>query len=459
MCSCKSTEIQIRKENSIVPENFGNVSAGKGNIATLNWRTYFNDSNLIALIDTALIHNQELNIVLQEIQISKNEIKARKGEYLPFVNLAAGGLAEKTPGYTRFGALERQLQIKPGTDFPEPFGDYAFGLNSSWELDIWKKLRNSKKVAVTRYLASIEGKNFLVTNLVAEISQAYYELLALDNLLEIIEKNTEIQSAALAVVKQQKESAKVSQLAVNRFEAQLLHTRNLKFELMQRIVVTENRINFLAGRFPQTVKRSPVTFLNIKPDSIDAGIPSQLLMNRPDIREAEFKLETAKLDVKVARANFYPNVSIKAGVGFQAFNPVFLIHPESFLYNIAGDLMAPLINRNAIKAAYNSAKYRQVQAVYEYERAILNAYTDVLNQLSKLGNYSKSYQMKSREVDILIQSVAIAGNLFNSARADYAEVLLTQREALDSKMEMIESKLNYFKARVQIYRSLGGGWN
>jgi outer membrane protein, multidrug efflux system len=458
MGSCKNSEIIIRDENKTVPDKFYKNSSEKESIANLSWKTYFKDTNLNALIDSALIHNQELNIVLQEIQISKNEIKARKGEYLPFVNVYGGGMSEKTARYTRYGALENQLQIKPGTNFPEFFGDYSFGLSSSWELDIWKKLRNSKKAAVARYLASMEGKNFMVTNIVAEISEAYYELLALDNLLEIIEKNSEIQSSALATVKQQKESAKVSQLAVNRFEAQLLHTQNLKFEIKQKIVETENRINFLAGRYPQSVKRSTSAFLSDKIDSINAGLPSQLLMNRPDIREAEMKLAAAKLDVKVARARFYPSVSLRAGLGFQAFNPAFLVNPESILFNMAGDLMAPLINRNAIKAAYNSARYNQIEAIYEYERSILNGYTDVLNQLSKLDNYSKSYEMKSKEVDILMQSVSIAGNLFNSARADYAEVLLTQREALDSKMEMVDSKLNYFKAKVQIYRALGGGW-
>ncbi len=121
--------------------------------------------------------------------------------------------------------------------------------------------------------------------------------------------------------------------------------------------------------------------------------------------------------------------------------------------------MAPLINRNAIKASYNSANVRQTQEVYNYERTILNAYVDVVNQLSKVQNFSKSYEMKSKEVDILTQSIVISNSLFRSARADYLEVLLTQREALESKVELIEIKIKQMNAKVNIYKALGGGWN
>jgi outer membrane protein, multidrug efflux system len=138
---------------------------------------------------------------------------------------------------------------------------------------------------------------------------------------------------------------------------------------------------------------------------------------------------------------------------------VYLVSPESMVYNLAGDLLAPLINRNALKAAYSSANARQTQEVYNYERTILNAYVDVLNQLSKVQNYSRNYETKLQEVDILVQSVVIANNLFRSARADYLEVLLTQREAIESKMDLLEIKIQQMNAKVNIYKALGGGWN
>lgn len=454
---CATPQNAVRNENKSVPERYTN-SQDTLNVANLNWRAYFADNNLTALIDTAFKNNQELNIVLQEIEMRNNVITARKGAYLPFLNVGVGAGGDKTAKYTRLGAVEEQLEIAPGTAFPKPLTDLTVGATVSWEIDIWGKLHNAEKSAVSRYLASIEGKNFMVAHLIAEIADAYYELMALDNLLSIIDQNIEIQSGALKVVKQQKEFAKVSQLAVNRFEAQLLNTQNRQFAIKQKIVETENRINFLTGRFPKPIARSSDKFLDFKIDSLQAGIPSQLLSNRPDIRQAEFELAAAKLDVEVAKANFYPSLGIKAGIGFQAFNPTFLINPESLLYNLAGDLIAPLINRNALEAEYNSATAEQIKAVYNYEQAILRAYTDVLNQLAKIENFSKSYETKSKEVDILIQSITIANNLFNSAKADYGEVLLTQREALESKTEIIEIKMKQLNAKVNMYRALGGGW-
>lgn len=440
-----------------LPSDFGH-STDTTTVALWNWKTYFDDPYLIELIDSALHRNQELNITLQEIEISKAEIRARKGEYLPFVGLRAGAGIDKVGKYTRDGAVEEHLTIMPERKFPEPLPDFMAGAFASWELDIWKKLRNGKKAATLRYLASVEGRNFMVTNLVAEIADAYYELLALDNQLKIIEQNITIQSNALNIVRQQKEAAKLSQLAVNRFEAQLLNTKSLQYEVRQRIVEAENRLNFLTGRYPQPIPRASESFTSIPVNTIAAGVPSQLLKNRPDIRKAELEMEAAGVEVAIAKANFYPSLAITGGVGFNSFSAAHLIKPESVLFGLAGDLAAPLINRNAIRAAYSSATASRKQQVYAYEQTVLNAFVEVSNQLAKIDNSEKSYVAKSQEAAILNQSVSISESLFRSARADYLEVLLTQREALESRMELIEIKLDQLNARVMVYKALGGGW-
>ncbi|RXK58419.1 efflux transporter outer membrane subunit [Lacibacter luteus] len=455
--ACKVPAITGKQENKSVPAAYNN-SQDSSNIVKMKWRQYFTDPNLIALIDTALINNQELNITLQEIEMTKNEIMQRKGEYMPFLNLKAGAAVDRAGKYTWDGLSEEDWKARPDKEH-KYVGDFMVGTYFTWELDVWKKLRNAKKSAVMKYLSTIEGKNFMLTNIIAEIAESYYELMALDNLLTIVQQNIELQNNALQLVKLEKDAAKVTQLAVNRFEAQLLNTKNLQFEIQQKIVETENRINFLAGRFPQPVVRNSTAFNHLAFDPIFAGVPSQLLSYRPDIRQAELELAAAKLDVQVAKANFYPSFSLHAGVGLQAFNPVYLIRPESILYNLAGDMIAPLINRNAIKATYFNANAKQIQAVYNYERSILNAHIEVVNQLSRMDNFTKSFETKAKEVEILTKSIIISNDLFRSARADYIEVLLTQREALDSKIELIEIKLKQFNAKVNIYKSLGGGWN
>jgi multidrug efflux system outer membrane protein len=419
----------------------------------------FTDKNLAALIDTALKNNQELKITLQEIEIAKNEIRLRQAPLMPTVGARAGMGVEKVGRYTSQGAGDATTEIKPGVETPDPLGDFNLSLFANWEVDIWKKLRNAKKAAITRYMSTVEGRNFVVTNLVAEIANSYYELLAFDNQLLIVRQNIELQKNALEITKIQKEAARVTELAVKKFEAEVLKSQSLEFEILQNIKETENRLNFLLGRFPQHIIRDQNNFLGLVPPAVSTGIPSQLLNNRPDIKQAELDLAAAKLDVKVARAEFFPSLGISAAVGLYAFNPAYLFRlPESILYNLAGDLAGPLINRNAIQAEFASANARQLQAMYNYERSILNGYIEVSTQLSNIGNLEKSYDLKSKQVDALTHSIEISNDLFKNARADYLEVLMTQRDALEAKLELIETKKQQLNAVVNIYRGLGGGW-
>ncbi|MFX0555645.1 TolC family protein [Maribacter sp. CXY002] len=450
----------LREAHPDLPESFSHQSMDTLNTAKVQWREFFSDPYLITLIDNALVNNQELNIILQQIEVAQNEVKARKGEYLPFVNLKAGAEVEKVGEYTRNGAVEKNLNIREDEEFPEPLTNYSAGIFASWELDIWKKLRNSKKAAVLEYLASVEGKNFMVTNLIAEIADSYYELIALDNQLAIIEQNLEIQENALNMVRLQKQAARATELAVRRFEAEVFKNRSHKFEVQQEIVETENKLNFLIGRSPQPIERNSEGFIESTIGSLHTGVPSQLLQNRPDIRQAEYELAAAKLDIKVAKANFYPSIEINAGLGLQAFKPKFLTStPESLLYSAIGDIVAPLINRNAIKAEYNTANAKQVMAVYEYEKSILQGYIEVANLISNMENLKKTYDLKADQVKALTESIDLSTRLFRSARIEYIEVLLTQREALESKMELVATKRDQLVARVDMYKALGGGWN
>lgn len=458
LAACKSIDIQQRAENRTVPEKYALAENDTINTGKQKWNEYFSDPNLQTLINQALQNNQELNIILQEIEISKNEIKAKRGEYLPSVGLKAGVGVDKVSRYTNIGAMEANTEMEPGKEMPDPLFDFGVGVQAKWETDIWGKLHNAKKAQVQRYLASVEGKNFMITNLISEIADSYYELLALDNELVILNQNIKIQNDALDIIKDLKKNARSNELAVKRFQAQVLKTQGMQYDIQQKIVETENKINYLVGRFPQPVERSQ-DFNSAVPQTAYAGIPSELLENRPDIKQAEYELAASRLDIKSAKARFYPSLDIGAGVGLQAFNPTYLIKPESFLFSLAGELTAPLINRSAIKAAYYNANAKQVQAVYHYEQTVLGAYIEVANQLSKIKNLENSVDIKTREVDALTKSIDISNDLFKYARADYMEVLLTQRDALESKFELVEKKVSQLKASVAVYRALGGGWD
>lgn len=458
LAGCGIPKLQEKVVDKNTPSAY--INQGDTNtIAKIDWRSFFNDTVLKSYIDTALNNNQELAMVMQEIYMNQNEVLAKKGELMPFLNIGGGAGVEKVPRFTRDGAVEANIDIDEGKEFPEPLQDYNLQLNASWEVDIWRKLRNSRDAAVARYLASVEGKNFMETQLVAEVADAYYELLSLDNQLAIVQEYIAIQNNALKTVRIQKQSGDATELAVKKFEAEVLNTKTEQFNIQQEIVVTENRINFLLGRYPQPIQRDSQTFAKDLPMQLSAGVPSQLLMYRPDIRAAELNLSASKLDVKVARALFYPKLDISAGLGLGAFNPTyFATMPESMLFSLAGDAMAPLLNRKAIKATYMNANARQMQAVTQFEQTVLKAYLEVYNQVSSLNNLENSYAMKNQEVEALTSSISIASDLFRSARADYMEVLMTQRDALDSKLELVEYKKAQFLSMIGLYQTLGGGW-
>jgi multidrug efflux system outer membrane protein len=459
---CGIPALTAKKADTALPDHFKNmpsVSAQK-NTATANWADFFEDPNLISLIKTAIANNKEMNIMLQRISVAENEIQKRKGAYLPFVSIGAGAGADKVGQFTRSGAVEENLEIKPGEAFPTLLGNYQFGLFSTWEIDVWKKLRNEKQVAVLEYMASLEGRHFLLTNLVAEVAHAYYELLALDNQLENLEQYIAILQNGLEMVRQLQIYARSNALAVKRYEAEVTKNQSKKYEIKQQISIIENRINFLLGRTSShPIRRSSSGFMDKKLKMLQVGIPSQLLENRPDIKKAELELSAADLNIQVAKANFYPTFGIKAGIGFEAFALKYLINtPESLAATIAGEMVAPLVNKNAIIAEYKNANAKQVQAAYEYEQSIIQAYMEVSNQISNIDNLDKNYQLKKKQVDALVESIDVANQLFLSARADYLEVLLTQRDALDAKRDLIETKQKQMVAMVDLYKSLGGGW-
>lgn len=454
-CAVPPLPVEPREPDRAVPERYTTAPAEPAPDAVdidVDWTEFF-DPQLRALIESALRDNQELNILALEVGISEAEVRARRGELLPRLGVGAG------VGIEKVGEFTSQGQADEVNDVPEHLKDYMAGFFATWEVDIWNKLRDATKAATFRYLASIEGRRFAVTRLVAEIAHSYYELLALDSQLVVLRQNIAIQQDALEVVRLQKQAARVTELAVQRFEAEVLKNQSARFDIQQRIVETENRINFLLGRFPQHVDRPTDGFLDLAPRDVASGVPTQLLENRPDVREAEFRLAAAELDVGVARARFYPTLEIGAGAGYQAYTLGHLKEsPESIFYGVSVDVFAPLLNRAGIAALYASAGAQQMQAVHAYERAILGAYNEVAAQLAMIDNLDQSFALRERQVARLDASIEVSAKLFTSARADYMEVLLTRREALNAQMELIETKLARLDAAVSLYQALGGGW-
>ena len=330
-------------------------------------------------------------------------------------------------------------------------------MNATWQLDIYRQLRNARDAAAQRYVAASERRNYFVTTLVAEIAENFYRLMALDKRLENLDQIIELQKQSLEIAKTRKEFARSTELGVLRFQAELQRNYSEKLIINQSIIEGENRINFLVNRYPQRVERDSTNFYDLKIHPLSLGVPSQLLQNRPDIRQAERELAAAGLDVKVARVNFFPQLVISGNVGLASLLLNHLFEPNATVGEIAGGLIGPLINKRAIRAQYLTANAAQMQAIYKYQRVILEAFTQVINRVTMVENYSKSIEIKKQQLISLTNAVSYAEDLFQNARIEYIDVLFSQRDLRDARVVLIDTKTEQLAAIVKAYQALGGG--
>lgn len=424
----------------------------------LPWRSYFRDPRLVALIDEGLQNNLDLAIAMQRIEQTRAAATMATGALLPRVDAVLGAGVRKFGLYTMDGAGNATTDITPGRTVPTNLPDFSLGVQASWEADVWGQLRNRKKAAKARLLASIEGAHVVQTLLIADIATAWYELQALDHVREVIERSIATQERALEVVRLQVAAGRTTQLAVQQFEAQLFETRALLVELSQQEQELEIALNVLLGRFPQSIERSAPLSFDPLPE-VAQGLPSELLQLRPDVRQAELEVEAAKLELRAARAEFFPSVNLSASLGLQAFNPAYLFRlPESLAYSVAGGLVAPLVNRKAIRAQFEWADAAQLEALYNYQKVVLSAFADASATLAGLAASDEIVVLKQEQQAAVEGSVATAELLFRTGKASYLEVLLAQQAALDVDLDLIDAWRKQRLTSVLVYKALGGGW-
>lgn len=456
--ACKPVKVLKPENIKTLPASFDGYK-DSSNIGELMYQEMFRDRYLKTLIDSALRNNNDLMIALQRINLSKSDVLLQKGLMKPFVG---GGLwvnKRKFGLYTMDGAGNITTPIYNGKIVPIHLSDYNPGFQAAWEVDVWGKLKNKKRASIMRLLASNEGKNVVMSNLICEISNRYYELLALDYAIKVVDENIGVQENLLEMVREQKMAGRANELAVQQFEAQLLNSKGARQELQFNLIDVESNIRQLSGRYELTIDRDSADFFKLNLDSVKYGIPSDLLRNRPDIRQAEYELLASNADLKAAKAAFYPTFNITGTAGFQAFRTDLLfVSPESFVYGLFGNLVAPLLNKSAIKANFNGANALQLEAMYAYQKTVLEAYVEVYNIVSGIKNLDVQYHLKNREMNVLSSAVETSSELYKNGRATYLEVLFAQQSLIQCKLDLVEIKKLQLYSMSNLYKALGGGW-
>ncbi len=459
--SCRVTAPLQMPVAQKTPEYFASRT-DSASVADMPWQEFFADKNLVQLIDTALRNNPDLQIALQRVEAARAGIMTTRAALLPSVSAVAAAGVDKYGDYTMNGVgnydTNLSEHIRGDRRIPNPTPDYFLGLRSSWEIDLWGRLRNRRKAAVNRFLASEKGRQLVVTSLVAQVAELYYQLLALDNEMDIIRKNIRLQEKALETITIQKQGGRATQLAVQQFEAQLLHTRSLEAEKRQAIIRTENGLNLLLGRYPQPISRGNPILEQTLPAEVQTGLPVAMLRRRPDIRQAELELAAVRADVDAARAAFLPSFTITPYVGLNAFRAALLLNPASVAYGVLGGIGAPILNRRQIRSQYNREAAANLGLYYEYQKLILSGYQEVVTDLRGIENLEEAYRLRQQSTNVLLDAVSTANDLYVSGYASYLEVITAQRSVLEAELELTNTRKEQFLSLIDLYRALGGGW-
>ena len=458
VAGCKSLKDPIEPNLKRIPINYLEISDSV-NSAEVTPKELFSDTILYKLIDSALTSNLALLRAQNNLLQFEADIQEARANLIPKVGVFGGYSKRKFGLQTMDGAGNITTPIGDGEIIPIHLNDFNFGLQTSWEIDIWGKLKQQKKAAQARFLAAIETQNMLKTQIVEQVVLNYFNLVCLDENKRIVNRNLLLNQKMIEVLKAQKESGKTTELSVQQFEALSLNYANEILKLDAEIYYTENELRKLCGKFDGEIERSSFQSNKLQTVQINSGIPGQLLSNRPDVRQAEQELVASKADLQTARKMFYPSLSINGSLGYQAYRTRFLFSsPESIAYGLFGNLMAPIINLGELKANFKRATSNQIDAIYNCQETILNAFTEVNNGLFAIQNTEKMISNKNREMEKLKESRTIAGELFNANRADYIEVLFSQQNALSAELELMELTKNQFLWKVYLYKAIGGGW-
>lgn len=427
------------------------------------WKSIYTGQILRQHIDTALRRNFDIRLALQALEASRAGIRFTRGIRLPEVGLAGGSGVRRFGEYTMDGVGNFDTQFSPNLGpekrVPDPLPDYQVGFVSTWELDIYGKLRNEKQAAVNRFAASEAGRRFVSTQVTADVAGQYLELQASDRELSIIRNSIRLQQEALELVKAQKEAGLANQLAVELMEAQLISTQAFEFDIQGRVAEQEARLNFMLGKTGGQPLRDSLTATLPLTELLRVGVPSDVLRFRTDIQQAERELQAAGADLKAARKALFPSLVINSQLGLQAFNAAFLLNaPASITYNLFGGLTGPLLNRRRLKSMLVRSAAEQKKAVVQYEKTLSNAFREVITAIQKLENMRLAFDRKSRETELLMKAVNTSNELFRVGRAGYLEVITAQKNALSAQIELTELRKRYGLSQVELYRALGGGW-
>ncbi len=412
-------------------------------MAEVSWQNFFSDELLKGYIQQGLDSNLDIRIALKNIDAAAAFVKQGKAAYEP----------------TLTGSLTySHIRNSKSSKIPQRDVDnFGLGVNASYEPDIWGKIRSQDKAFAATYLQTVEAHNAVKSRLIAAIATLYYQLMAVDNQIAIANQSILSRDSSLQTTKALMQSGQLTAVAVKQTEAQLYEAQLLLLSLQKQKRVFENAFCLLLNQPAHAVVRNRLVNQEVT-TPLRLGIPSALLANRPDVRQAEFVLINAFELTHLAKSNFYPSFTITAGTGFQSADIEKWVGLNAIFANVAGGLVQPILNRRQIKTAYEVAKAKQAQALFNYQKILLVAGNDVSNALFDYQTETQSIDIIEKEYIALRTAVDYSHQLLLNGLANYLEVLTARQSALMAELNLVNARLGHLIAVVDLYQALGGGW-
>lgn len=413
-------------------------------LAAKPWKELFTENYLQKLIQEGLNNNPDLLLAIQKVAEAEAYFSQSKAALLP--SLSANGKSV----YTR-----NPESIYPNG--PREVNTWQLSADASWEVDLWGKLRSSKRASYASLLATDAAKRAVQTRLISNIASGYYTLLGLDAKLEITRQTVKNNIDLVETLKVLQGSGKVNGAAVVQSEAARYAAEVTIPDLEQQIREAENALCLLLGRTPGHIERGKIAEQSLSA-LLKTGVPAQLLDNRPDVAQAEFTVMNAWELTNNARSYFFPALTLTASTGFAASDLSELLDPVAFAANVVGGLAQPIFSKRANITRLKVAKAQQEEALISFRNTLLKAGQEVHNALGSYDSSVKKSALRQQQLGALIKSVDYTKELLTYGTATYTEVLNAQTSLLSAQLNDVNDRLQQLNAMVTLYRALGGGW-
>lgn len=410
-------------------------------VADLKWWDIYTDTTLQALIKQALLYNKDLKIAASRI----NELSAMKR--IDFANLfpKLDGRAYGEKEATNYGGNSYDVDY-----------DYKLTGTVSWEADIWGNLRWAKSKSMAEFLSSVENRRALQMSIVAQVAQSYFELVALDNELSIVKQTVEARRASVHLARKRFEGGLTAETPYRQAQVELARTSTLVPDLQRKISIKENELSVLTGSYPHRIVRSVLPQDVRLPEELPVGLPSTLLERRPDIRSSEQTLIAANAAVGIAYTNLFPKLTLTATWGSVSEEIGDIL--KSPYHLLSGNLLQPLFAMGKNRAVLKAKKAAYEQAVYSYEKVVLNAFTDARNAIVDYNKIKEIHERRLQLVKASQSAVELAQLQYINGVIAYMDLLDAQRGYLDAQISLSNAIRDKQITMVNLYKALGGGW-